>query len=64
MAGSFHSQFSIGAYGEQARVAFGTALRMAAEKGGQVWITEGGEVVAALVLTERLAEPPLTVPPH
>ena len=30
-------------------------LRLAAEKGGRVWVAEDGQVTAQLVLTEALA---------
>lgn len=53
---SFHSQFDTDALPDDGRAAFGTALRLAAEKGGQVWVAESGEVVAALILTGQLAE--------
>jgi len=53
---AFHSRFDIGALADDQRLAFRTALRLAAEKGGQAWIAEDGEVVAALILTERLAD--------
>jgi hypothetical protein len=56
MAGSFHSQFDIGALADDARLEFRTALRLAAEKNGRVWIAEGGEVVAQLTLTSALAD--------
>jgi hypothetical protein len=56
MAASFHSQFDVDGLDAGQRQVFRTALRLAAEKGGQVWIVEGGEVAGVLVLTDRLAE--------
>lgn len=52
----FHSQFDLGSLDERERRAWRTALRLAAEKGGRVWIAENGEVVASLALTEHLAQ--------
>ena len=52
----FHSQFDLGSLDAGERETWRTALRLAAEKGGQVWITEDGDPVAALVLTARLAD--------
>jgi hypothetical protein len=56
MAGTFHSRFDLDALTDDGKQAFRTAMRLAAEKRGQVWIAEGGDVVAALILTERLAD--------
>jgi hypothetical protein len=56
MPGSFHSRVDIDGLPDEARAAFVVALRLAAEKGGRAWITEGGEVVAQLVLTSVMAD--------
>jgi hypothetical protein len=55
MPGSFHSQFSLDALDDGTLASWQTALRLAAEKGGRVWIAEDGEVVAQLILTSALA---------
>jgi hypothetical protein len=56
MPGSFHSRFDTGTLPDDSRAAFGTALRLAAEKGGRVWIAEDGVVVAQLSLISALAD--------
>jgi hypothetical protein len=56
MAGSFHSRVDIDGLPDDARLAFSTALRLAAEKNGRAWIAEGGEVVAQVVLISAMAE--------
>lgn len=53
---AFHSRFDIGVLPDAVRLSFHDALRLAAEKRGQVRITEGGEIVAALILTEPVPE--------
>lgn len=55
MGCSFHSRFDTFLLTSAQQESWDTALRLAAEKSGRVWITEDGEVVAQLVLTSALA---------
>ena len=46
----FRSEIDISALPEPARGSWESALQLAAEKRGRVWIAENGQVVAELIL--------------